>query len=552
VSKFNRPSARPASGMGFIASETVSSGRTFQGAPGYKRDSRSELFLLAVTNMVGEPTFYESEQGRDSRFVQLIHEVAVADPHWTGEFLKWLRGPANMRSASLVGAMEAVRAMTTASPKVRGGRYIVNAVLQRPDEPGEALSYWASRYSVTEIEMIDGVETPVTHLRLPKPIKRGIADAAVRLYNERSLLKYDTASHDYRFGDVIDLVHPVPGAGWQTDLFRWAIERRHGRDTQIPNGLDVLEFNAQLRRIVGEGNYTPLSDPEMLRSAGMTWEDALSLAGSKVNKAALWEAMIPSMGYMALLRNLRNFDEAGVSDRVAATVVARLADPAEVAASRQFPMRFLAANRAVPSQRWGHALDQALTASLANVPVLSGRTLVLVDTSSSMNASFSKDGTVHRWDAAAVFGIALGQRCATADVVSFSSNQFYYHDTPGPKTKVFPARRGESLLRSVERWKSDGFFLGGGTDTSGALRKHFAGHDRVVILTDEQAAHDGAEVGQSIPATTPLYTFNLAGYQMGHAADGRYRTTLGGLTDAGFRLIPLLEAGYNAAWPWQK
>src|SRR5690606_37108135 len=127
-----------------------------------------------------------------------------------------------------------------------------------------------------------------------------------------------------------------------------------------------------------------LLDPEALRRAGMTWEDVLSLVGSRVDKARLWEALIPSMGYMALLRNLRNFDQAGVSDEIAGQVAARLADPQEVVRSRQFPFRFLAAHRNVPSLRWGYALEKALQHSLAAVPELPGRTLILVDRSGSM------------------------------------------------------------------------------------------------------------------------------------------------------------------------
>ena len=74
------------------------------------------------------------------------------------------------------------------------------------------------------------------------------------------------------------------------------------------------------------------------------------------------------LGYLALLRNLRNLDEAGVPDDVAARVAARLADPEQVRRSRVFPFRFLAAYQAAPSLRWAHALEQALSASLANVP----------------------------------------------------------------------------------------------------------------------------------------------------------------------------------------
>jgi hypothetical protein len=132
--------------------------------------------------------------------------------------------------------------------------------------------------------------------------------------------------------------------------------------------------------------------------------------------------------------------------------------------------------------------------------------------------------------------------------VSFSSAQ-YYNDAPGAKTKEFPIQGGESLLKSVERWTNDGYFLGGGTDTAGALRKHFAGHDRVVILTDEQA--EGQDVGSVISATTPLVTFNLAGYRYGHATSGTgMRVAIGGLSDQAFRLIPLLESGRSGSWPW--
>ena len=71
------------------------------------------------------------------------------------------------------------------------------------------------------------------------------------------------------------------------------------------------------------------------------------------------------MGYMALLRNLRGFDQVGVSDDVAATVAGRLADPEQVRRSRQFPFRFLAAYRATSSLRWSQSLERARQQALA-------------------------------------------------------------------------------------------------------------------------------------------------------------------------------------------
>jgi hypothetical protein len=563
MSRFNVRTAKPT-----VSSPVTTTGEraaTYEGATGHLRDARSELYLLAVSNFVSADTFYEKGGDRDDRYTQLIRQLAVEDPEWTAGLLEWLRGDGNMRTAAIVGAGEYVKARLDAAgtrerriheqggdpaSKVFGGdslsystasnRRVIDSVLQRPDEPGELLAYWTSRYG----------------RNLPKPVKRGIADAIQRLYSERSLLKYDTDSKGYRFGDVLELVHAAPDDGkpWQGDLFKHAIDRRKNRQEEIPARLHLLANRARLMALpVAERRHLLTENVDAageLNRAGMTWEALAGWLQGPMDKEA-WEAVIPSMGYMALLRNLRNFDEAGVSDAVAEQVAKQLADPEQVAKSRQLPMRFYSAFNAAPSLRWGHALEKALTASLSNIPLLSGRTLILVDTSSSMNDAFSKDGTLMRWDAAALFGIALGQRCASADVVSFSSAQYYRNDRPGAKTKAFPLTRGGSLLGDVRKWKDGGWFLGGGADTAAALRVEFKGHDRVVIVTDEQAGANPVDVDQSIPATTPMYTWNLAGDRVGHAPSGsRQRHAFAGLTDQAFRTIPLLESGRDATWPW--
>jgi hypothetical protein len=48
----------------------------------------------------------------------------------------------------------------------------------------------------------------------------------------------------------------------------------------------------------------------------------------------------------------------------------------------------------------------------------------------------------------------------------------------------------------------------------------------------------------------PMHTINLAGYQFSGSAGGANRHVHAGLTDASFKLIQLLEAGRNAAWPF--
>ncbi|MFF5043928.1 TROVE domain-containing protein [Streptomyces nigra] len=501
--------------------------RTYEGGRGRERDARSELFLLAVANFVSQKTFYESGADRDDRFAALVRELAVSDPEWTAGLLGWLRTEGNLRTAALVGAAEYVKARLDAGAcDGPANRRVVDSVLRRPDEPGELLAYWTATYG----------------RNVPKPVKRGIADAVRRLYSGKSLLKYDTASKGYRFGDILNLTHaaPDPAKPWQGELFRYALDRRHHPETAVPPAADaVLTAHRELMAVpVGQRRALVTSEggAERLAAAGMTWEALAGWLQGPMDKAA-WEAVIPSMGVMALVRNLRNFDEAGVSDEMAARVAARISDPAEVARSRQFPFRYLAAYRHAPSLRWAYPLEQALGHSLAHVPALPGRTLILVDRSGSMFWSRLSDRSeLNRADAAAIFGTALALRARKADLVEFGST-----------SAAVPFRAGESVLKILGRFGDLG-----GTDTTGAVRAHYRRHDRVLIVTDEQYApsHHGDPTEQ-VPADVPVYTWNLAGYRAGHGPSGTgNRHTFGGLSDAAFRMVPLLESARDADWPW--
>ncbi|MBB5931232.1 TROVE domain-containing protein [Streptomyces echinatus] len=501
--------------------------RTHEGGRGQERDPRSELFLLAVADFVSQDTFYEKAEDRDDRFARLVRDLAVADPQWTAGLLGWLRGEGNMRTASLVGAAEYVHARLAAgATDGPSNRQVVASVLQRPDEPGELLAYWTSAYGRA----------------VPKPVKRGVADAVRRLYHARSLLKYDTASKGYRFGDILNLVHasPDPDKPWQGDLFRYALDRRHHPDTAVPPAsLPALSLHRELMALPVEARravVTSADGAERLAAAGVTWEALAGWLQGPLDKAA-WEAVIPSMGPMALVRNLRNFDEAGVSDEVAAQVAARISDPEQVRRSRQFPFRYLAAYQHAPSLRWSYPLEQALGHSLANVPALPGRTLILVDRSGSMFWSkVSARSQLSRADAAAVFGTALALRAADADLVQFGST-----------SDTVRFRTGESVLKVLERFGDLG-----GTDTTEAVRRHYRRHDRVLIVTDEQySPHRHGGPTAQVPDHVPVYTWNLEGYRAGHGPSGTgNRHTFGGLTDAAFRMVALLESGRDGRWPW--
>ena len=81
-----------------------------------------------------------------------------------------------------------------------------------------------------------------------------------------------------------------------------------------------------------------------------------------------------------------------------------------------------------------------------------------------------------------------------------------------------------------------------------------------MIFTDMQTFPDRrrwgplvGDVSGSVPARIPVYGFNLVGYRHSAMPAGfGNRHELGGLTDATFSLIPNIEAGLAARWPWEE
>ncbi len=78
-----------------------------------------------------------------------------------------------------------------------------------------------------------------------------------------------------------------------------------------------------------------------------------------------------------------------------------------------------------------------------------------------------------------------------------------------------------------------------------------------MILTDEQA-HPASSSRGRIPDAQgvldripgPVVTFNLAGHRAAHMESGAGRLTVGGLTDAGFRMLDLLDRRAGGDWPF--
>lgn len=539
MAKFNQAGVRA---TGRAVTTTVGETVTHEGAPAYLRDTKSELFSLAVTNMVGENTFYESAEDRDKRYAALVGQAAIEDFEWLTGMLGWLRLGGNLRSASLVGAAEAVKARLKAGLNT-GNADLIEKVLQRADEPGEFVAYWLAHHGRP----------------LPKPVLKGVARAVRRLYTEYSFSKWDSGKRGLRFADVLNLVHPEPTDEAQRKLFKFILDDRHHGDATVNADLPLLTARKELTELPVGKRRALLGCPdaaERLRAAGMTWESVGGWIQGEMDRE-VWTALAPTLPYMALLRNLRGLDEAGIDNKLVRTLADKIADPEKVAKSRQLPFRFLSAYRAAPSDRWKQALTEAADASLGNIEALGGRTLVLVDTSGSMTSvPVSGRSKVTPLQAGGLFGVALASR-GEADLYGFAGGGWGVRNDVVFKHEV---RKGSSVLAETDRLVGRAGEVGHGTMMREAVAQTFNPkvHKRIVIVSDMQCMDSNGALshgqgGVPVPDSVPVYAFNLGGYQP-TAIDTRVRNRyeLGGLTDATFAQIRHLEAGISQAWPWER
>jgi len=197
-----------------------------------------------------------------------------------------------------------------------------------------------------------------------------------------------------------------------------------------------------------------------------------------------------------------------------------------------------AAYKNAQSDDWKRALGRTLEHTVGNIPALDG-TLVVIDTSGSMQSTLAGRSTVQRVEVAAVMAMATAKRAADVDVVIYGQTNALVRDLAGM-----------SVLRGVEKVVGSVGSVGHATFGHTAIARWFdpARHKRVVIFTDDQQ-HDSGQV--RLDHVPLIYTFNLAGYRpsaLPAGEQGRY--TLGGFTDATFVAMKVIEDGQNAYWPF--
>ena len=312
--------------------------------------------------------------------------VPQCKPHEVAELAIEAREKQRLRHAPLLLVRELAR-----DPNRFSVAPTLCRVIQRADELAEFLAlYWA-----------DGKKP------LAKQVKKGLA-CAFRKFEEYHLAKYNRDA-TIKLRDVLFMVHAKP----------------------------VNDEQAALWKRLAEGT---LATPD-------TWEVALS---GGADKKEVFERLLREgkLGYMALLRNLRNMQQAEVEP---ALVFEALAAGAQK--SKALPFRYVAAARAVPA--WESPIDQAMQASMGTMDKLAGTTVVLVDVSGSMDAKLSAKSDLTRLDAAAALAVLVRGICAEVRVFTFSN-----------AVVETPARTGMALIDAINRSQPHhGTLLGSAIET---------------------------------------------------------------------------------------
>ena len=365
---------------------------THEGGKAKHVNAELELRRSVMACMLWEKQFYESGQDIADRIAGLIPKVA---PEKVATIAVEAREQMKLRHVPLLIVREMAR--HNAHKHLVAGT--LARVIQRADELAEFVAiYWKDK------------KQP-----LSAQVKKGLA-AAFTKFSAYQLAKYNRDG-SIKLRDVLFLCHAKP------------------KDP---------EQEAAWKKLV-DGTLEP---PD-------TWEVALSSGG---DKKAHWERLLSKnkLGAMALLRNLRNFNQSSVDEGIVLSALDK------IKVERVLPFRFISAARYAP--QWEPQLETAMLKCLSEHDKIPGHTVLLLDVSGSMDSQVSSRSEITRLDAACGVAMLAREICERVDVFTFSM-----------KLIQVPARRGFALRDVIVNSQEHS-----GTPLGEAVRCVYAGRDHIV------------------------------------------------------------------------
>lgn len=299
--------------------------------------------------------------------------------------------------------------------------------------------------------------------------KRGLA-RAFRKFDAATLAKYDQ-DNAVKLRDVLRMVRARPTDREQSETWKHLI----ARDLPAPD----------------------------------TWEVALSAGG---DKKEVFERLLRErkLGGLAFLRNLRNMLGANVD-------MALIRERFKGGFGKVLPFRFLAAAKYAPMLE--PEIEETMLRSIAQLPKLDGKTVLILDVSGSMGGPISGHSELNRLDTAAALAVLAREQ--SEDVILFCTAGSDFKQIH--ETALLAPRHGFGLIDQVRR---SAHTLGGGGIFLVQCLDHIWNNfpyardaKRIIVLTDEQDCDHKLKPAQAKAFGQYNYLINVASYKTGIGYD---------------------------------
>jgi 60 kDa SS-A/Ro ribonucleoprotein len=420
--------------------------RNREDAPAYALNPEATLAQLAVTGTLANTIYATAE----THLAEAIAAARAVDPMFVAKAAIYARKAGHMKDLPALLAAY----LTVADPD------LAVPVFRRVIDNGRMLR------SFVQLMRSGQVGRSSLGTRPKRLIKVWLETASMRD------LMFAATGNDPSLADIVRMVHPLPADPERRAFYGWLLGKPY----------DVAALPAEIAAF----EAWKLAPSGALPPVPFQWLMSHPLAPEQ------WAELAKTMGWQALRMNLntlaRNgaFSVPGVTDAVAA----RLSDLSALQHARVLPYQLMAAmgtaNDAVPLKVQA-ALEEALEASVSNVPQVTGRVVVCPDVSGSMQSpatGYRKGATskVSCTDVAALVAAAVLRANRDARVLPFAE-------------EVVPVALDPHAGLAVNTAKLAAI-AGGGTAVSAPLAQLNAEKvavDLVIIVSDNQSWVDATK-----------------------------------------------------------
>lgn len=532
---------------------------THQGGTGFTQRPESELIGILSTGI--QNTYYEKESERETRLKQLIDTLAMKDKEFVAKALVYARSVFGQRTVSHLGAVNLVphlqgdplgkRFFSKRNKKEKNG-----GIVYRLDDMTEILACYRAKNKTTTI---------------PNSIKRGFK-LAIENADAYELAKYQMKNNEVSLVDIVNAVHPaqtkrhgfikVSVEDLKKALKGTKFEKEYDF-SQLGPGEDTIEIPALRALVLGilkqfntvEDKNTEAGKEvsDLVKSGEVTKAEAEKILVEK--KSENYEELIKTkkIGYLALLRNVRNIIKTGKSTLLD-QACELLVNAEFIRKSLVWPHQIDLALEVMLTEFSGSqlskvakALGEAYELSIPNLEKLlpEGKTAVVFDSSGSMSTSISI-GKGTRTSSKAIDKAAL-----VAATFAKGVGGDVYHFATGCE-KITGWNPTDSVNTLKQKFLSYQGRQGYGTDFASSFRlfnKLNVQYDRVIIISDMQ---DGGNVERELEnykrkfGMPYTYLIDVVGYRTTAAIKGGQRVfRLHGYTQDIYEKIPQLELNIN-------